>query len=78
MTAESPSLQGCSALNRVLGYTPLTKKLACFVLYLKIFNTFLKSNIILYYKLIKEIKNTSSIRISISQAVHELFFKTKF
>ena len=48
------------------------------MLYLKIINTFLKSNIILYYKLFKEIKNTSSIRIWISQAVHELFFKTKF
>ena len=58
-------------------YTPY-QKLACFVLYLKIINTFLKSNIILYYKLFKEIKNTSSIRIWISQVIHELFCKTKF
>ena len=58
-------------------YTPY-QKLACFVLYLKIINTFLKSNIILYYKLFKEIKNTSSIRIWISQVINELFFKTKF
>ena len=62
--------------GRVL-YTPY-QKLACFVLYLKIINTFLKSNIILYYKLFKEIKNTSSIRIWISQVIHELFCKTKF
>ena len=58
-------------------YTPY-QKLACFVLYLKIINTFLKSKIILYYKLFKEIKNTSSIRIWISQVIHELFCKTKF
>ena len=50
-------------------------KLACFVLYLKIINIFLKNNSLYksYSKLSKELKN--SIKIKVGQAVLELFIQ---
>ena len=51
-------------------------KLACFVLYLKIIDIFLKNNIcILYSKLFKELK--ISIKIKIDQAVLELLIQNQ-
>ena len=59
---------------RLRGYCTTILKLACFVCYLKIINTFLKSNVcILKYIVIlsKELKN--GIEILVSQAVFFLF-----
>ena len=51
-------------------------KLACFVLYLKIINIFLKNNIYTSYsKLSKELKN--SIKIKVGQAVLELLIQNE-
>ena len=56
-------------------YCTSYQKLACFVLYLKIINTFLKNNIcILYNKLLKVLKN--GIGILVGQAVFNLKIKT--
>ena len=49
------------------------QKLTCFVLYLKIINTFLKTNES-YSKLSRKLKN--SIEIQVGQAVLELLIKT--
>ena len=53
-------------------YTP-NQKLACFVLYVKIINTFLKNNAS-GSKLSKELKN--GIEILVGQAVFKLWIKT--
>ena len=52
----------------------LPQKLTCFVLYLKIINTFLKNNICTFSKLFKELKN--GIKILVGQAVFKLWIKT--
>ena len=48
-------------------------KLACFVLYLKIINIFLRNDYASYSKLAKELKN--SIKIKVGQAVLELLIQ---
>ena len=58
------------------GTAPPTPKIACFVLYLKIINIFLKNNTCIYSKLSKELKN--SIKIKVGQAVLELLIQTTF
>ena len=52
------------------------QKLACFVLYLKIINNFLKNelNYASYKKLFKELKN--GIKVLVNQAVFKLLIKT--
>ena len=55
--------------------TPKASKLACFVLYLKIINIFLKKTYASYSKLSKELKN--SIKIKVGQAVLELLIQNQ-
>ena len=52
------------------------QKLACFVLYLKVINTFLRKKYASYSKLSKEIKK--GIKISVDQATLEILTKTLF
>ena len=53
----------------------LKNSVACFVLYLKIINIFLKNNNAYYSKLSKELKN--SIKIKVDQAVLELLIQNE-
>ena len=55
------------------GYCTPNQKLECFVLYLKIINTFWKTKCASDRKLSKELKN--SIKIKVDQAVPELLIK---
>ena len=66
----------CKSWNIGLrGYCTSYQKLACFVLYLKIINNFLKNKVyILKKKLFKELKN--GIGILVGQAVFKLWIKT--
>ena len=57
------------------GYCTPYQKLACFVLYLKIINTFLKNNIYASHgKLSKELKHY--IEILVDKAIFKLWIKT--
>ena len=58
------------------GYCTPDQKLACFVLYLKIINIFMKNIYASYSKLPNELKN--GIEIYVGQAVLELLIKTLF
>ena len=55
-------------------YSTSCQKLACFVLYLKIINIFLKITYSSYSKLFKELKN--GIEILVGQADFKLLIKT--
>ena len=63
-------------ISYLRGYCTPNQKLTCFVLYLKIINTFLNKLHASYSKLSKELKN--SVKISVDQAVLELMIKTIF
>ena len=52
------------------GYCTSYQKLACFVLYLKIINTFLKNKLCILWKMFKKLKN--GIEILGGQAVFKL------
>ena len=68
-----PKFAKASSCDPLRGYCTSYSKLACFVLYLKIVNTFLKNNICIFCtsKLYKELKN--GIGILVGQAVFKLW-----
>ena len=57
-----------------MGYYTPNQKLACFVLYLKIINTFLKNNIASHSKLSKELKNSITFLELLIRAIFWLFW----